>query len=303
MIRRGSIVGALLLIGLGSFFLYANLRPGVDPWPLLSRYWPLLLVFLGLGKLWDHFRLRNRPEAAQGAWLSGGEIAVLLLLLLLGFGLSRGHGMRRDIHQVESVQRQGADSVRVQIEMSAGELKLAGGATNLLEADFDYSEAEGKPRIAYDVTGSQGQLRLTQSGGSLHFGRTRNHWDLRLANDVPLELKIEMGAGQSDLRLRGLSLNKLDVEMGAGDLTVDLTGDWKKNLDVTVQGGAGRATIRLPRNVGVRAHARGAMGAINVRGLRREGDAYVNDAYGSSGVTLRVDIEGGVGEINLETGS
>lgn len=303
MLRRGSIAGALLLIGFGAFFLYANLRPGVDPWPLLSRYWPLLLIFLGLGKLWDHFRVRNRPEAAPGPWLSGGEIAILLLLLLFGIGLSRGHGMRRDIHQVESVERQGADFVRIHIAMPAGELKLAGGANNLLEADFDYSEAEGKPRIAYDVDGNQGQLRLAQSGAGLHFGRTRNHWDLRLANDVPMELKIEMGAGQSDLRLRGLSLSKLDVEMGAGDLTADLTGDWKKNLDVTIRGGAGRATIRLPKNVGVRAHATGGIGSINVRGLRREGDAYVNDAYGSSGVTLRLDIEGGVGEINLEAAS
>jgi hypothetical protein len=31
-----------------------------------------------------------------------------------------------------------------------------------------------------------------------------------------------------------------------------------------------------------------------------EGDAYVNDDYGDSDVTLDVDVRGGVGKINLE---
>ena len=31
-----------------------------------------------------------------------------------------------------------------------------------------------------------------------------------------------------------------------------------------------------------------------------EGDSYVNDAYGNSDVSLEVDVQGGVGQINLE---
>lgn len=89
--RRGSIVGALLLVGLGALFLCANIQ-GMNPWPLVSRWWPLLLILLGLGKLWDHFRQRSHPEAAGATWLSGGAIAVLVLLLLFGVALGRGVG-------------------------------------------------------------------------------------------------------------------------------------------------------------------------------------------------------------------
>jgi hypothetical protein len=52
--------------------------------------------------------------------------------------------------------------------------------------------------------------------------------------------------------------------------------------------------------VSVRARAQGGLGKINAEGLQREGDSYVNDAYGSSDVTLDVDVQGGVGEINLK---
>ena len=226
-----------------------------------------------------------------------------MVILLLVFGVALSHGVRtgRDHHEAEYVERRGAESVRVRIGMHAGQLSLSGGANRLLEAEFDYSEAEGKPTVAYDVTGSRGELAVTQTGTSVHIGPPRNRWDLRLANDVPLELKIEMGAGQGDVRLTGLALTKLDIEMGAGQLTADLTGAWKKNLDANIQGGVGSATVRLPKNVGVRVHATGGIGSVNVSGLERQGDEYVNEAYGKSAVTLRLNIEGGIGQINLVT--
>jgi hypothetical protein len=52
----------------------------------------------------------------------------------------------------------------------------------------------------------------------------RYEWDLRLNDDVPMELHVDVGAGRADLKLGSLSLTRLDVAGGAGALTVDLTG-------------------------------------------------------------------------------
>jgi hypothetical protein len=41
-------------------------------------------------------------------------------------------------------------------------------------------------------------------------------------------------------------------------------------------------------------------GDINTKGLRRQGDSYGDDAYRDSEVALNVDVQGGVGRINLE---
>ncbi len=56
----------------------------------------------------------------------------------------------------------------------------------------------------------------------------------------------------------------------------------------------------LPSEVGVRARADGGLGKINAEGLQKVGDSYVNDAYGDSDVTLDVEVQGGVRQINLE---
>jgi hypothetical protein len=40
---------------------------------------------------------------------------------------------------------------------------------------------------------------------------------------------------------------------------------------------------------------------VNAEGLQQRGEAFVNDAYGDSEVTLEVNVEGGLGQINLKT--
>ncbi len=293
--RRTSLVGAFLLIALGLLFLYSNVRPGLDPWPLLSRYWPVLLVFLGLGKLWDQF---GPQDSARRAWLSGREIAVILLLVIFGIALSFSTASRQ-VHDVETVDRQGSEPVRIHIQTPAGEMKLSGGASKLLEADFKYAESEGKPKISYQVSTLGGQLELTQAGRKFNIGHTENNWDLRLGNNIPMELSVDMGAGRSQVKAGDLSLTRLEIKMGAGEIIADLTGDWKKDLDADVRGGVGHAVILLPEDVGVRVHATGGIGSISADKLRREGDEYSNDLYGKSPVTLRLDVSGGIGNIEL----
>jgi hypothetical protein len=299
--RRGSFAIALLLIAAGLVFLYSNLRPEWNPWPVISRYWPVLLILLGLGKLWDVLRAPRvpGPPGTTQAVRGGGETAaVFLLILLLVFAVFRGHHYSRMLHESKSVDAAGAETVRMDIEMPAGELNVSGGAAKLLEADFDYRQVEGEPQISYDHAGKDGRLSITQSGKP-HMGGTENNWRIRLNNDAARELRVEMGAGQGNLDLKGIQLSKLTVEIGAGEINADLRGDWKQDVDVRIEGGVGSATIRLPKSVGVRVHAEGGIGSISVRGLRKEDDFYVNDAYSKSPVSMNVRAEGGIGEIRL----
>jgi len=303
--RRGSMVGAILLIALGGLFLYGNFRPGSDPWFLLAKYWPLLLVFLGLGKLWDYFRQSNTPGAPAKRWLGGGEVAIIVLVALFGIAVSlgRGHGAwtsGRHMHDVQTVDLPGAESAKIHIEMPAGHLDLAGGAAKAIESTFDYYENEGKPTISHEVIGKQGEISITQEGPHVHFLRHGgNNWAIHLNKDLPTDLKVNVGAGQGEFQLGGLSLTQLEINMGAGKVTVDLRGDWKKDLEATIEGGVGQATIRLPESVGVRVQATSGIGTIRASGLERRGDYYVNSAYGKSPVTLNLNINKGIGMIDL----
>jgi hypothetical protein len=201
-----------------------------------------------------------------------------------------------------SVALENAKSARTQLKMGAGELNITGGADQLMEADFSYNVADWKPKVNYDVSGDTGELIVKQGSaeGARFSGDARNEWNLRLNDEVPTDLVVQMGAGESDLDLDSLTLTGLDLQMGAGKTTVDLTGDYAQNFFASIQGGVGEATVLLPSEVGVKAKAEGGLGKINAQGLQTVGDSYVNDAYGESDVNLSVHVQGGVGEINLK---
>ena len=222
--------------------------------------------------------------------------------LFLGSCGAQGQQVGEMQRQSESVDLENAQSARVELRMGAGELNVSGGADALMEADFSYNVSEWEPEVSYDVSGETGELSVEQGSdeGVRVGGDARNEWEVRFNDEVPTDLHVEMGAGESDLDLDSLTLTGLDLEMGAGQTTVDLTGDYGQDLEASIEGGVGEATVLLPSEVGVRARAEGGLGKINAEGLQREGDSYVNDAYGDSDVTLEVDVQGGVGEINLE---
>jgi hypothetical protein len=202
----------------------------------------------------------------------------------------------------QSVDLENAQSTRAQLKMGAGELHITGGADQLMEADFSFNVSDWKPKVNYDVSGDTGELVVKQGrGGGVNFGGdARNEWDISFNDEVPTDLVVQMGAGESDLDLDSLALTGLDLQMGAGKTTVDLTGDYAQSFDASIEGGVGEATVLLPSEVGVKAKAEGGLGTINAKGLKKVGDSYVNDAYGESDVNLSVDVKGGVGEINLE---
>jgi hypothetical protein len=186
--------------------------------------------------------------------------------------------------------------------MGAGELHITGGADQLMDGDFSYNVSEWKPKVSYDVSDKKGELVVKQGGansGSLD-GKARNEWDITMNDEVPTDLVVKVGAGESDLDLDSLSLTGLDLKMGAGKTTVDLTGDYAKDFDASIEGGVGEATVLLPSEVGVKAKAEGGLGKINAKGLKKVDGSYVNDAYGESDINISVDVKGGVGEINLK---
>jgi hypothetical protein len=298
---RRSFLGPIILIGIGVIFLLANLMPQFNPWELMFRYWPVILIVVGLGKIWDYYAVRRDPSRPGGSEASGVIIAVVLLMLVLALGV--WHTGRRTPRNTQSttqtVHLDGATAVTANLNFPAGELNVKGGSGELLDAVFRSSS--NAPKIDYTVDSGHGQLSLNANDvDHVYFGNDANQWDLTFGDAVPLDLTLQMGAGQSNLDVADLNLTRLQVHMGAGEMRLNLTGPRKQNLSADIQGGVGQARIRLPKDVGVHARASGGIGSINVHGLKKQGDEYVNDAYGKTPTSIDLQVHGGIGEIDLD---
>jgi hypothetical protein len=111
-----------------------------------------------------------------------------------------------------------------------------------MEGDFSYNVADWKPEVSYDVSGDKGELVVRQGGskGSNLTGEARNEWEIRMNDELPTDLVVQLGAGESDLDLDSVTLTGLKLQMGAGKTTVDLTGDYAQSFNSSIQGGSER---------------------------------------------------------------
>src|ERR671921_1494140 len=196
-------------------------------------------------------------------------VMMAALVVLAGACSTQGGGTQQQVgkmqHVSKSVDLKNADSVSPQLKMGAGELHITGGADQLMQGDFSYNVSEWKPKVSYDVSGGKGELLVKQGGansGSVG-AKARNEWDINLNDEVPTDLVVKMGAGESDLDLDSLTLKGVDLKMGAGKSTIDLTGDYAQGFAASIEGGVGEATVMLPSGVGVKAKVKGGLGRIN----------------------------------------
>lgn len=192
-----------------------------------------------------------------------------------------------------------AQSANINFEMRAGELDLRSGTAKLLEGHVEYNVPSWQPRVTDNNNGQTADVTITQPEDGHTGGNTRNRWDFTLNTDIPLRLELNCGAGRARLELGDLNLQNVNLHMGAGEVELDLEGHPNQSYDVNVAGGVGQATIRLPRNVGIRAEAHGGIGSIEVRGLTKHDDYYSNDQYGTGKVNINLKVEGGIGEIRI----
>jgi len=224
-----------------------------------------------------------------------------LLAAVAVLGAACDEGSRFRMTDTQTVALDGASRVEALINMGAGELELrAVDQGPLLEASFEFSRERNRPEVDYRLIGDKGRLEVRHARRhGVNFGTSRNRWDLLLSRAVPVDLAVDLGAGRSDLDLRGIALERVEIDMGVGEMSLDLRGAHKRNFEVKIDGGIGSGKIRLPAEVGVRIKIDGGLGSVDTHGLTKQSGAYVNDAYGKSAVTIEVDIDAGIGSLDL----
>lgn len=199
-----------------------------------------------------------------------------------------------------SIDRGGVERANIELKMGAGEMKLRGGASKLIDGTFEYNIPQWKPLVDTSINGTHATVTISQPE-HFRFGGGRRHyiWDLQLNDKVLTDLILNCGAGRAQLDLGDLTLRDIEVHMGAGQVDLDLRGKPTHDYDVSISGGVGQATVYLPQGVGIWAQAHGGLGSITVTGLDKQDDHWQNNLYDNSKVNVRLKVDGGIGQIRI----
>ena len=249
------------------------------------------------------------------------KIVYLMWLLLIMIPLNlKG----KDFKDKKSVNKGKATFVNVEIAFLGGTIDVSSGSRELMDARFEYSDMDWKPEVEYRLKNKIGNLKVSMPDieGEININdEDLNQWDIRLNNDIPMDLSIKLGGGEGYYDLSNLKMNSLEIRLGggkldidlknsslprldfkavAGEATIDLSGRWHDDLDANFVCGFGELTLILPKNIGVSVKASGIMGNVDAPGFSKDGSTYTNDVYRKTKVTLYIDIFGGIGNVNLE---
>lgn len=202
------------------------------------------------------------------------------------------------------LKKDSANELEVELNLGAGQLDVTGGADMWMEGELNYNHDTLKPNVSYKLVGETGKISIEQSENTFkHIKNVKTEWDIQLSNEVPIDLTVNAGASQTNLKLQGIQLKNLDIDAGVGDLRVDLSGKWNESFSVNLNAGVGKSTIILPPDVGVKITTSNGIGKANFVGFISKGDGvYVNDAYEHSDILITVQSEMGVGKITCRSG-
>ena len=119
------------------------------------------------------------------------------------------------------------------------------------------------------------------------------------------EFKIETGA--SKLKITGLgnaNFERMDFEGGVGNFTLDFSGELKHSAEVNISVGLGKATIKIPKELGVRIESEDSFLShisIDENEFKEiDSDIYQTRNYGKTKGELNLYIEVGMGSVEIE---
>ena len=292
---HGALIWGIILLFLGIVFLLQVLD--VLPWALwvtLWRFWPLLIIIIGLNIL-----LRR-----QNLWLVG---ALVLVLLGATLGVAIWQYDQASDTGIKSYSEPlgGLERARVEINFDGGSLyvgSLTYGSSELVDVEAEVSVKGGGIGADFHKQNSEGTLHLSTEGvGRVFWGGPWIDWDVNLTGDIPLEIDIQSAASNLSLDLDKLRVTAFSLSINAGNCKVTApssAGTTYMNIDANVA----NVEVIIPTGVAARVQPDTNLTDFGVDESRfhRDGDYYVSDDFGSNENRIELKIKCNVGRVHVK---
>jgi Putative adhesin len=248
--RRGSVIGPLILIGLGVLFLFRNLWPEIPLVDLISRFWPFLLIAWGAVRLLEivFWSMTGKPLPRNG--VSGGEWALIFVICIVGATMYTAHNApswfptrsawRRVVlpmgesydYTFAPVEKPCAKNCRVVIEGFRGNAKIIGNADQTVKASGQETVRSFQQADA-DSANKQTPLELIQQGDQIIVRTNQDKVNDRVQPTAELDISVPDG---SSIEAHG-RYGDFDIQNVNGNVNInsDNAGVRLENLGGNVQ--------------------------------------------------------------------
>lgn len=296
------ILGATLII-IGLLFLGINfgfINPEV--WPSLWRFWPIILIIFGIVMLARRFM----PKKVSAVLV----IAILALTALAAVLVASGV----KTHQSGSQDQAGAlrvdeplssniKKMNVDIALGAQELKMDSLKSGLVQGEI--STRGGSPKYSLDTVGDEANLKISQRWSFRNWfnkgGDNKPVSQISVTNQIPLTIRLAMGASKIDADLSDLLINNLTLKTGAINGTVKI-GDRTSSVSIDIGTGASDITVYIPSASGLKVANKSGVTKIKYDKIdvnTQNGGVSQSNNFDSAKNKIYVDVRAGASSISF----
>lgn len=259
-------------------------------------FWGIVLLIVG-----GLFLLQNMGLLAVNVW----NLIWPIFLILLGAWFLFSITTRREVYLTEqlSIPQGLSKTADVFIRHGAGRLTISGGAPA-----GSLASGSCMGGVVRDLRQEGSNTRLRLSPPTQHFfdipwfigPRTGFTWQIALTEDIPLTLKIETGASESQMDLSKLKVTDLRIRTGASDTRLILPENAGR-IHASIHCGAASIRVQVPSGVAARIRAQTGLSELRVDKSRfnRTDGGYETPDFNSAINAIDLFIEAGVGSVEV----
>jgi len=258
--------------------------------------WGIILLLFGV------LMLANQMGVRLPNGMSLTDLFWPLVLILGGIWVLFGVFVRGNVEaENASIELQNATSASLNISHGAGDLKIHSGAT---AGEIVHGSFSGGLDRQVNRNGDKLEVRLRPARDVFDFPffgpRQKLDWDVAMNSQIPIALKLNLGANSSNLDLRDLNITNVDLDTGASDtrLLLPARGRFKVDLDM------GAASLEMTIPDGLSARVRASLGAAELKidqvRFPRNGSYYQSPDFEIFENAADIKIDAGVASIMIK---
>jgi hypothetical protein len=217
------------------------------------------------------------------------------------------YAMRYDAARDNVERRFDSASNTLALRLDGGRHRLHGLTGDKQEqARLSLAVARGVPLdVALRLGAVEADLDL---GGlavdQLNVESTASATALRFATPNPRRMRsLRFDVGAASIEASGVgnaNVEHVDVDCGAGALTLDFSGAWAADIDARLRVRLGAVTLRVPRDVGVRARVDLTLGSFEHDDFRERDGMHYSANWEDAQRRLTVDASMLIGTLEIE---
>jgi hypothetical protein len=291
MITPSRLRWGLLFITVGVMLLLNNAEAlSWDYWWELLAWWPLLLIAIGIEKIFQKTKLNFV------SYLSPLILIIAMIYLAVDIG---GNGASKSYftsYRWNTPADSTVKSMVALIDHGKANLYIDGDRSDLASARFE--RFSRKPDIKFSKNNGQGKLEIKRGFGKgrgffvIDGKRGGRDWNFYFSEETPLKLECRGDNSDLNLNLETIPIEELKIDDPEGDIYLKI-GELKDRVALEIRGEDAELRLRMPRTAGLRIYGDEYSGYMKTLGLNKTDGYYQSEGFDllKVQVSLKLDKE------------